>query len=159
MPRISFRRRVRPAIGDMRQNVWVCTMVERPDLDVSSVVLRPGIFKCHARIRDVRPDEILDYQAVFGAQNRPTKEVTIRVPPDVKIDLGHWIYWEGTYANTWLRVRSVEDMANANRFLLIRCSIETVSDQRSDPATQQAPPAWEDPNTGWHEPPLPPAMD
>lgn len=145
MPRINLRRRSQPRIGEMRDLVWVCTTVEKPDDDVSTVVERPGVFRAHARVRSMRPDEIMDYMAVFGSQDRATVEVTVRYPPDCKIDLGHWIYSEGDDTKTWLKVRGVTDMGNAHRFLILACSIDTVNDRRSDPATQQPPPIWEVP--------------
>lgn len=145
MPQINLRRRSVPSIGDLRDVVWICTTVEKPDLDVSTIVERPGVFRCHARIRDLRPDQILDYAAVFGDENMPRKEITIRVPPDVHIDLRHWIYRETGHAKMWMRVRSIEDMAEAGRFLMLRCSVDTINDERTDPVTQRPPPRWEEP--------------
>jgi len=146
MPKINLRRRSIPAIGEMRDVVWVCTTVERPDDFVSTIVERPGVMRVHARVRDLRPDQILDFQAVFGSENSPTKEITIRAPPDVKVDLGHWVYRETGFAKIWHRVRSVEDLGEVQRFLILRCSVDTVNDARTDPVTQQPPPVWERPD-------------
>lgn len=146
MPRINLRRHSQPAIGEMRDLVWVCTTVERPDDDVSTIKTRPGVFQCHARIRNMRPDQIMDYLAVFGTQDKPPSiEITIRYPPDVKVDLNHWVYRETGDATTWYKVRSVEDLGNVQRFLILNCSIDVVNDVRTDPATQRPPPVWETP--------------
>lgn len=134
-----------PSIGAMRESVIICTTVERPDDDISTLVTRPGVFRCHARLRNMRPDQILDYMAVNGTEDRPTIEVCIRYPPDTKIDLGHWVYLETGEAKIWLKVRSVEDLGYVHLFLLLNCSIDWVNDRRSDPATQRSPPAWEMP--------------
>jgi len=146
MPRINLRRRVAPSIGELRHVVWVCTTTERPDNFVSTIVERPGVFRCMARIRSLAPDQILDYQSVFGTTDMPTKEVTIRVPPDAKIDLNHWIYREDGPAKIWMKVRSVEDLGEVGRFLIMRCSIDTINDVRTDPVTQEPPPIWEQPS-------------
>lgn len=145
MAKINLRRRSVPTIGALRDLVWVCTTVERPDEDVSTLKTRPGVFHCHARIRNMRPDQIMDYIAVFGSEDRPTIEVCIRYPPDVKVDLNHWVYRETGDARIWYKVRSVEDLGDVHRFLLLNCSIDWVNDARSDPATQQPPPTWEVP--------------
>jgi hypothetical protein len=126
--------------------VWICTTVERPDFNVSTVVERPGVIKVHARVRPLRGREILNYQAVFGEQNAPNTEITTRMPPDVKVDLNHWVYQETGYAKTWYKVRSAEDMGGLGRFLMMHCSIDELKDKRSDPATQQSPPRWEAPD-------------
>jgi len=146
MPRINLRRRVAPTIGELRHVVWVCTTTERPDSNVSTLVDRPGVFRCMARIRNLRADQILDYKAVFGSEEAPTKEITIRVPPDVKVDLNHWIFREDGPAQMWMKVRTVEDLGEVGRFLVLHCSIDTVNDVRSDPATQEPPPLWETPS-------------
>jgi len=146
MPRINLRRRVAPTIGELRHTVIVCTTTERPDEYVSTIVERPGIFRCHARIRDLRPDQILDYRAVFGSEDAPVKEITIRVPPDCKIDLNHWIYREDGPAQMWMKVRTIEDLGEVGRFLILRCSLDTLKDERTDTATQELPPLWETPS-------------
>jgi hypothetical protein len=147
VPAISLRRRTVPAIGEMRDLVWVCTTTERPDDDVSTIKERPGVFRCNARIRNLRADQILDYQAVFGSQDKPpTIEITIRYPPDVKVDLNHWVYRESSDAQTWYKVRNVWDVGNVQRFLFLDCSIDTVNDIRTDVATQQRAPVWETPS-------------
>src|SRR5215469_9524676 len=128
MPRINLRRRSVPTIGELRHLVWVCTTTERPDEFVSTIRERPGVFCCHARIRNMQPDQILDYRAVFGSDDAPTKEITIRVPPDCKVDLNHWVYLDSGPAKIWHKVRGVEDMGAAGRFLILRCSIDTVKD-------------------------------
>jgi len=149
MPKIVLRRRSAPEIGEMRDIVWVCTTVERPDDDVSTIKRRPGVFECHARIRSLRPDQIMDYQAVFGTEGKPpTKEITIRYPPDARVDVNHWVYQKTGDARIWYKVRTVEDVGNVQRFLFLDCSIDTVFDDRTDPATQQNPPVWETPEAG-----------
>jgi len=146
MSRIVLRRRTVPEIGQLRDLVWVCTTTERPDDDVSTIKERPGVFMCHARIRNLRPDQIMDYLAVFGTQGKPpTIEIAIRFPLDVKIDLHHWVYRKTGDARIWYKVRSVEDIGGAQRFLFLDCSIDVVNDIRSDPATQESPPVWETP--------------
>jgi len=145
MSGISLRRRTVPDIGEMRDLVWVCTTTERPDDDVSTIKERRGVFACHARIRNLRADQIMDYQAVFGTEARPTIEITIRNPPDVKVDLNHWVYRKTGDARIWYKVRSVEDVGGAQRFLFLDCSIDKVFNERTDPATQQSPPVWETP--------------
>src|SRR5262249_37355810 len=103
-----------PAVGDLRSLVIVCTTVERPDGEVSTIVTRPGVIKVRARVRPVRGETFLDYQAVFeGAGTRlrpPTTEITIRSPPDIKLDIGHWIWHCDRFAETWYKVRTVEDI-------------------------------------------------
>lgn len=143
--KIDLRRRSVPDVADLRDVVIVCTTVERPDDNVSTIVKRPGVFKCHARIRDLKPEVILNYQAVMGAQNAPTKEITIRMPPDVKVDLNHWVYQLTGFAKVWHKVRSTEDLGGAGRFLVMHCSVQTINDERSDPATQESPPRWQTP--------------
>lgn len=145
MAKINLRRRSVPSIGALRDIVWICTTIERPDEDVSTIKERPGVFRCHARIRTMRPDQIMDFMAVFGTQDRATVEITIRYPPDTKIDLNHWVYRETGDAKIWYKVRSVEDLGGVHLFLLLNCSIDTLNDRRSDPATQRPPPSWEEP--------------
>jgi len=146
MPKIILRRRTVPNIGELRDFVWVCTTTERPDDDVSTIRKRPGVFGCHARIRNLKPDQIMDYVAVFGTEVKPpTIEITIRYPPDAKIDVRHWVYRKTGDARIWYKVRTVEDAGGVQRFLFLDCSIDTVFDVRSDPATQALPPMWEDP--------------
>jgi hypothetical protein len=152
MPRIQLGGRTNlggvPAIGDLRNLVWIATTVERPDpATPSTIVNRPGVFQTHARIRNLRPYQILNYQAVFGSERIPTIEVTIRNPPDVKVDLNHWVYRENGPAQFWYKVRSTEDLGAAGRWLVLNCSIDEVRDQRTDPATQEPPSRWEDPST------------
>lgn len=146
MPKIDLRRRVQPAIGQLRDVVWVCTTTERPDDNVSTIVERPGVIRVHARIRDLKPDQIMNYRAVFGDENTPTKEITIRVPPDVKVDLNHWVFRETGYAKTWYKVLYVEDLGEVGRFLILYCAVDELNDVRNDPATQQPPPIWETPD-------------
>ena len=134
-----------PEIGELREQVWICTTVEKPDMNVSSIVKRPGVIEVRARVRPLSGDTILDYQAVMGEQDKPTMEVTIRNPPDVKVDIRHWVYHKGRFACSWLKVRTVEDMGGAGQFLLLRCSVDQVFDVRADPATQRQPPRWDDP--------------
>lgn len=139
-----------PTLGALREIVVICTTVERPDGEVSTIVKRPGVIQVHARVRPIRGEMFLDYQAVFGGAGTrlrpPTTEVTIRTPPDVKIDMGHWIYHCDRVAETWYRVRTVEDIGGAHRFTVMLCAPETIRDRRSDPATQQSPPTWEVPD-------------
>jgi len=146
MPRVTLRRRGIPEVSELRDIVWICTTTERPDDDVSTIKERPGVFEAHARIRNLRPDQILDYMAVFGTQDKPPSvEIAIRYPPDVKIDLHHWVYRETGDTPAWYRVRSVEDISNAQRWLFLNCSLDTIKDVRTDPVTQQPPPVWETP--------------
>lgn len=127
----------------MRDLVWVCTTTERPDDDISTIVRRPGVFLCHARIINLSPDQILDYQAVDGSSDPPPRiEITIRYPPDVRVDIGHWCYRETGDAKIWYKVRDVEDLGNVRRFLSLRCNIDVVNDRRIDPVTQRPPPVW-----------------
>lgn len=145
--KIDLRRRKAPDVGELRETVIVCTTVERPDLNVSTIVNRPGVFRCHARIMSLKAEQIMDYKAVFGTEHAPpTVAITIRFPPDVKIDLNHWVYCDDGIAKTWYKVRSVEDLGNVKRFLTLNCSIDVVDDVRSDPATQESPPAFETPD-------------
>lgn len=150
MPRIDLRTRNQPSIGELRELVWICTTVDRPDDWVSAIETRPSVFRCHARVRSLRPDQILDYRAVFGSENAPSKEVVIRCPPDVAIALNHWVYRDAGPScgnvKQWLRVRSVEDLGEAGRFLSLRCSVDTVLDERTDPATQEEPAVWQSPS-------------
>lgn len=145
MSKIDMRRRTAPDVSDLDTLVWICTTVERPDNNVSTIVQRPGVIKVHARIRDLRPETILNYQAVMGTQDSPTKAITIRTPPDVKVDINHWVYQDSGYAKIWYKVRAIEDLGGVRRWLEMRCSIETVNDERSDPATQESPPKWKTP--------------
>ena len=140
-----------PSLGSLRELVIVCTTVEKPDADVSTIVTRPGVIQVHARVRPLKGEEYLDYQAVFPGDRRlrpPTHEITIRTPPDVKIDLNHWVYHQDRHAATWYRVRTVEDIGGARRFTIMLCSPETTWDVRSDPATQELPPVFEVPDMG-----------
>ena len=50
-------------------------------------------------------------------------------------------------AKIWYKVRSVEDLGNVQRFLVLNCNIDTVNDARNDPVTQEPPPVWEMPDT------------
>lgn len=131
----------------MNKLVIVCATVERPDDFVSTIIERPKIFAAHARIRNLKPDQILDYKAVFGDADTATVEITIRYPPDAKIDIGHWIYRKAApeTLKIWYKVRSIEDIGEVQRFLALRCSIDTVKDARTDPVIQRSPPQWEDP--------------
>lgn len=141
-----------PALGDLREVVIVCTAVEKPDGEVSTIVTRPGVIKVHARVRPIRGEVFLDYHVAFGGAGLaggrivPTHEITIRTPPDVRIDLGHWVYHCDKFTETWYRVRTVEDIGGARRFTIMLCAADTVRDIRSDPATQQSPPLWEIPS-------------
>jgi hypothetical protein len=158
MPNIATRRvheqKRQPGIGELRERVVICTTVEKPDGNVSTIVNRPGVIRVHAKVRPIRGERVLDYQAVFGGrENAPTHEITIRVPPDVKVDLNHWVFQETGYAKTWFKVRSVEDMAGVGRFLLLLCTIDTLKDGRNDPVTQEPPPRWREPHDG--KPPIP----
>lgn len=139
-----------PRLGELRDLVVICTMLEKPDGEVSTIVTRPGVIQVHARVRPVRGEKFLDYQAVFVGMGRrlgpPTHEVTIRTPPDVNVDLGHWVYHCDPFRETWYRVRTVEDIGGAHRFTVLLCAPETIRDRRSDRATQESPPVWEVPN-------------
>jgi len=142
-----------PAIGELRKRVIVCTTVERPDGDVSSIVGRPGVIEVHARITPLRGDEVLDYKAVtevyrFTGKPLPSHEIVIRTPPDVKIDINHWVYWDDGIAATWFKVRFVEDIGMVHRFTAMQCTLETIADRRSDPATQRPPENWDTPDMG-----------
>jgi hypothetical protein len=145
MPRIDLRRRTVPSLGSLRQPVIVCTTVERPDGDVSTIVERPGVFRVHGRVRAIRGDQVLDWKGVFQTPQVPTHEITIRTPPDVKLDLNHWVYVADRYAETWYKVRTVEDLGGVHRFTVLMCTIETVRDRRADPVTQAPAPTWERP--------------
>jgi len=151
-----------PAIGELRHRVIICTTVEKPDGDVSTIVGRPGVIEVHARITPLRGDEVLDYKAVAGVfrtsiRVNPTYEFVIRTPPDVKIDMNHWIYWDDGIAASWYRVRLIEDIGMVRRFMALQCTLDTTNDRRSDPATQRSPEQWETPDMG--DPPPPPVMD
>lgn len=157
MPRIDQRRESIPQIGDLRDSVIICTTVEKPDFNVSTIVDRPGVIRVHARVRPMEATQILDYQAVWPGMGRgqgggqlklPSHEITIRMPPDVKIDLHHWVFHQDKFAATWYRVRMTKDMGGVRRFLLLLCSIETLWDVRTDPATQELPPQFEVPDMG-----------
>lgn len=149
MTRIVTRKRKAPDIGLMRHQIIVCTTVERPDGDVSTIVTRPGVFRAHARVLPLRGEYILNWKAAnsFEAPGAkvPTFEITLRTPPDVKIDMNHWIYFEEGPTATWFKVVTVEDLGGARRFTVLLCSVETIKDLRSDPATQPLPPVWENP--------------
>lgn len=132
----------------MREQVIISTTVERPDGDVSTIVQRPEVIQVMAQLLALRPDQILDYQSVFGTNVKPpSHEFTIRYPRDVKVDLNHWVYHadKHTKISTWYKVRSVEDLGMVHRFLILSCTIDTVLDPRSDPATQKLPPTWQAP--------------
>lgn len=155
MPRIDQRRDIVPQIGDLRDRVVICTTVELPDTNVSTIVDRPGVIRVHARVRPLEAQQILDYQMVFPGMGRghgllktPSHEITIRTPPDVKVDLNHWVFHQDKYTATWYRVRLTKDMGGAGRFLLLMCSTETLLDVRSDPATQDLPPQFDRPDMG-----------
>jgi hypothetical protein len=148
MPRIDQRAQARPApdIGSLREIAWVCTTVERPDLGgPSTIVERPGVIKVHARVRPLKGTQVLDWKAVLGSEQAPTHEITIRMPPDVSVQLNHWVFCEDRYSKSWYRIRTVEDMGGVRRFLLLLCSLETFNDARHDPATQKPPPVFEVP--------------
>jgi hypothetical protein len=147
MAKIDLRRRKAPEVGAMRDRVIICTTVERPDEDVSTIVERPGVFECQANILNLKPDQILDYKAVFGTEGpAPTIQITIRYPWDAKIDLNHWVYRKTGDTPAWYKVRSVEDLGGVGRFLVLYCSIDVVNDTRNDPVTQEPPPVWETPD-------------
>src|SRR5262245_20527423 len=156
MPKLSaglpLDRSKPPALGELRHKVIVCTTVERPDGDVSTIVGRPGVIEVHARITPLGGDEVLDYRAAFEVfrvgKPAPSHEIVIRTPPDVKIDLNHWVYWDDGVKACWLKVRFVEDIGSVRRFTAMQCSLETTFDRRSDPATQRLPPEWEEPEMG-----------
>ena len=114
---IQVTKRRLPTVGELRELVWVCTTVERPDMNVSTIKRRPGVIHVRARIRPLSGAMILDYQAVFGEAEKPSTEITIRNPPDEKVDVRHWIFHATTVYETWYKVRTVEDMGGFNRFL------------------------------------------
>jgi len=152
LPRIDQRSESVPRIGDLRDVVIVCTTLERPDDFVSTIVERPGVIRVHARVRPLTPQQILDYQTVNPGMGRghaqikqPSVEITIRVPPDVKVDLHHWVFHRNRYTETWYKVASVKDMGGVQRFLILYCWSEIIRDRRSDPATQELPPKFEVP--------------
>lgn len=145
MPRIDLTRHNVPTIGSLRQQVVVCCTLERPDEDVSTIVTRPGVFKAHARVRPIKGEQVLAWKGVFATAQVPTEEVTLRCPPDVAIDLGHWVYVTDHFRERWLKVREVEDLGGVRRFVILLCTVETVRDRRADPVTQPAPPVWERP--------------
>jgi len=158
MPRIDALRRAdrrrAPQVGALRSRVTVCTTVERPDGDVSTIVDRPGVIQVHASVRPLRGVEILNWKAVYGvftsatAAPTPSHEIVLRDPPDVKIDINHWVFCRDRFSETWYKVRTVEDMGGVHRFLVLMCTVETINDRRSDPATQPPPPVWERPDDG-----------
>jgi len=147
-------RRKSPSVGSLTSRVTVCTTLERPDGDVSTLVDRPGVIQVHASVRPLRGVEVLNWKAVTEVYSglggtrgaAPTHEIVIRDPPDVKVDLNHWVFCRDRYSETWYKVRFVEDMGGVHRFLTLLCTIETVKDRRSDPATQPLPPTWETPD-------------
>lgn len=146
MPRLDPRSQGRaPDIGALRERVVICTTVERPDGDISTIVKRPGVIEVHASVRALRGEEVLNWRAVFASPQAPNVEITVRVPPDVKIDLNHWVWHTDLYRETWYKVRTVEDLGGVRRFLVLLCSVDTVRDKRGDPATQAPPPTWETP--------------
>lgn len=139
----------------MRSRVWICCTVERPDpATPSTLVVRPGVFQAQARIRNIRPEQVLNYQSVFGTERTPTVAITIRDPPDAKIDVRHWVYRDEPPVQVWYRVRNVLPIGDVVRFLTLNCSIDKVNDARTDPVVQQLPPRWETPDV-----PIGPVMD
>jgi hypothetical protein len=145
-------------MSDLREIVVVCTTLERPDDNVSTIVDRPGVIKVHARVRPITASQILDYQTVNPGMGRghaqirsPTHEITIRTPPDVKVDLNHWVFHADRYTQTWYKVAMTKDMGGVRRFLMLLCWSELIRDIRSDPATQESPPRFEVPEMagGW----------
>lgn len=152
MTRIVTSKRSQPDIGLMRDTVIVCTTVEVPDADVSTIVQLPGVIKVKASVIPLRGDTILNYKAVdiSGKGVVPSTQITIRTPPDVKIDLNHKIYHLGRYGPTWYNVDTVEDLGGAGRFTVMLCSVTYVKDKRSDPVTQPQQPEWRVP-TGMDE--------
>jgi hypothetical protein len=156
MPRIDQRRESIPQIGDLRDAVVICTTIEKPDNNVSTIVDRPDVIHVHARVRPLEATQILDYQAVWPGMGRgqgggqlklPSHEIVIRTPPDVKIDLNHWVFHRDQYTATWYRVRMTKDMGGVRRFLVLLCSIETMLDVRTDPVTQELPPHFDFPGS------------
>jgi hypothetical protein len=153
MPRIEIakftpNRRAPPDIGLMREIIIISTTVERPDGDVSTIVLRPGVVRVHAQIRPLKESQIINYQAVFGTQLKPpTHEAIIRYPRDIAIGINHWVYHQDKHigVDTWYKVRTTEDLAGVHRFLVLQMTADTIRDSRQDPATQQAPPQWSTP--------------
>jgi hypothetical protein len=135
-----------PSVSEMRDTVVICTTIERPDRYVSTIVERPGVIEVRARIRPAKAYQILNYQTVFKSASEITTVITIRMPPDVKVDINHWVYQKTGYAPSWYKVRSVEDIENQGRFLALYCTLDVLNDERSDPATQQSPPRWDDPD-------------
>ena len=141
-----------PQLGELREQVIVATTVEKPDGDVSTMTLRPGVIRVFARIRPLRPSQIYAWLAVFDQFARggvqPTHEITIRWPPDIKIDLNHWCYANDKHTGirTWYRINSTEDLGGVHRFLVLYCSIDAIDDPRSDPATQLRAPVWRSPH-------------
>ena len=82
---------------------------------------------------------MLHYRAVLGDQYAPTHEIALRVPPDVRVDLNHWVqHLLPDTASIWYRVRTVEDLGGVGRFLMLMCSVDQADDRRLDPATQMA---------------------
>lgn len=141
-------RRTPPNIGNLRELVVVSTMIERPDGDVSTIVLRPGVIRVNARVLPITDIEVLNYLAVFGTELKPPSvEIAIRYPPDISIGINHWVYHQDKHVNvdTWYRVRTLEDLRGIHRFLMLGCSIDGIRDHRRDPATQPAPPKWRTP--------------
>jgi hypothetical protein len=153
MPRIDQRRESVPTISDLREVVTICTTLERPDDNVSTIVERPGVIQVHARVRPLEASQILDYQTVNPGMGRgtsqlkaPSHEITVRVPPDVKVDLNHWVFHADRYTETWFKVAMTKDMGGARRFLVLYCTPDLIRDRRSDPATQKLPPRFEVPD-------------
>ena len=143
--RINLLKRTVPRIGELNKRLIICTTIERPDEDVSTIVERPGVFRVHGRVRAIKGEEVLAWKGVFDTAQVPTQEVTIRVPPDVHLDIGHWVFVSDRYRESWLKVRTIDDLGGAHRFVVLLCTIETLRDRRSDPATQSMPPVFERP--------------
>ena len=97
----------------------ICTTIEKPGGDVSTIVSRPDVIHVHARGAADQGRGILNWKAVFDTVAVPTHEITVRVPPDVKIDLNHWVYHADRFSETWYKVQTVEDLGGARRFLVL----------------------------------------
>jgi hypothetical protein len=145
--KITTRKRRKPEIGALRDPVILCMTTEIPDQDVSTIKDNPAVMRVMASIVPLRGDTVLNYKAVMlnGKNQPPTVQITIRTPPDVKIDLNHKIYHLGKYGETWYNIDTVEDLGGAYRFAVMLCSVEWVRDRRSDPATQPQKPEWPTP--------------
>lgn len=149
--RYTPNRRLPPDIGLLRDVVIIATTVERPDGDVSSIVLRPGVIRVQAQVRPISSSQLMDYWRVLLGNDQartPSHEVVIRYPRDIKIDMNHWVYHQDRRSpiDTWFKVRYSEDLAGVHRFVILGCTIEGIRDRRTDPVTQQAPPKWSTPD-------------